>query len=113
MKFIGGLVNIFKNMLQNKSLKNSFLWKNQNVQKMPICGWVFCHCWLVWLWSHPKVNFGIIQITILILDKNLYFSSIYIYNCDYIIIIKYIINIFYIINNVHIIWNFNINLIYY
>ncbi len=36
MYFIGGLVNILKNMLQKESIKNSFLWKIQNVQKRPI-----------------------------------------------------------------------------
>jgi hypothetical protein len=40
MKFIGGIVNILKKMLQKTSFKKSFLWKSQNVKKKPICGWV-------------------------------------------------------------------------
>jgi len=54
MYIIGGIVHIKKNTLQ-KSFKNSFLWKNQNVHKGSICDWVLCQSWLIWLWLHPLV----------------------------------------------------------
>jgi hypothetical protein len=34
--------------------KKYFLWKNKNDHKRPICGWVFCHRWFIWLWLQSQ-----------------------------------------------------------
>ncbi len=39
--------------MQKIYLKKSLLWKSQNVHKSPICSWVLCHHWFIWLWLCP------------------------------------------------------------
>ncbi len=44
MNLSGDLLILLKHVAK-KSFKKLFIWKNQNVQKRPICGWIICHYW--------------------------------------------------------------------
>jgi hypothetical protein len=47
------IICIFSNILQKISSQKSFLRKSENDHKKDYNPWVFCHRWLIWLWSHP------------------------------------------------------------
>jgi hypothetical protein len=58
---------IFNNISQKVSSKNSFLWESGNDQKNNYSPWVLCHCWLIWLWSHPTLVDHIIAMLVAII----------------------------------------------
>jgi hypothetical protein len=47
------IICMFYNILQKISSQKSFLWESENDHKKDCIPWIFRHCWLIWLWSHP------------------------------------------------------------
>jgi len=69
MKFIGWIINIFKNMLQKKLSKIPFYEKVKMFKKRPICSWILCHHWFIWLCLHPINRYNTIPPTYFIRRK--------------------------------------------